>query len=75
MSTRYAIEKALGFCTEYVQDVKSTRRKVWDDKEEPIIHDEILEGNGHSSRLSADFKSWAHTFVLHNATTTQLWRK
>jgi hypothetical protein len=70
MATGYAIEEALGFCTEYIQDVKSTRGRVWDDKEEPIMHDEILEGNVHSCRLSADLKQWAHTFVLHNAATT-----
>jgi hypothetical protein len=72
MATRYVIEEALGFCTEYIQDVKFTRR-VWDDKEEPTMHDEILEGNGCSCRLNANLKSWAHTFVLHNAATTQPW--
>jgi hypothetical protein len=53
--------------------VKSTRRKVWDDKEEPIMHDEILEGNGHCWRKSVNLLSWAHTFVFHNAEMTYLW--
>ncbi len=70
-----SIEEALGFCTEYIQDVKSIKGRVWDDKEEPTMHDEILEGNWHSCRLNVDLKSWAHTFVLHNATTTQPWRE
>jgi hypothetical protein len=38
------------------------------------MHDEILEGNGRPHRLSDDLQSWAHTFVLHNATTIEPWR-
>ncbi len=44
MAIGYAIEEALGFCTSYVQQLKSTRRRVWDDLEEPTMHDEMLEG-------------------------------
>jgi hypothetical protein len=40
MATRYAIEEALGFCIEYIQKVKSKKRRVWDDKEELTMHDE-----------------------------------
>lgn len=47
----YSIKEVLGFHTEYIQEVKSIRRKVWDDKEEPIMHDEILEGNGRPCKL------------------------
>jgi hypothetical protein len=39
MATRNSIEKALGFCIKYIQEVKSMRRKIWDDKEEPTMHD------------------------------------
>jgi hypothetical protein len=28
----YAIEEALGFCTEYLQDFIATKHRVWDDK-------------------------------------------
>jgi hypothetical protein len=70
MATRYAIEEALGFCTKYIQKVKSIKRRVWDDKEELTMHDEILEGCGHLRRLGVDLKGWAHSFVLHNAKTT-----
>jgi len=50
--------------------VKSTRRKVWDDKEEPTMHDEVLEGNGCPHKQSVDLRAWAHTFILHNVGTT-----
>ncbi len=46
MAMGYSIAKALGFFMEYIQEVKSTRKRVWDDKEEPTMHNEILEGNG-----------------------------
>jgi hypothetical protein len=57
MAIGYAIEEALGFCTKYIQQVKFTRRRVLDDLEEPIMHDEVLEGNGRPCRLSVDLKS------------------
>jgi hypothetical protein len=46
MAMGYSIVEALGFFMEYIQEVKSTRKRVWDDKEEPTMHNEILEGNG-----------------------------
>jgi hypothetical protein len=51
MAIGYSTEEALGFCMEYIQEVKSTRRRVWDEKEEPIMHDEIIEGNGSPHKL------------------------
>jgi hypothetical protein len=46
MATFYTIEKAFGLCTKYICEVKSIRRRVWDDKKKPTMHDEVLEGNG-----------------------------
>jgi hypothetical protein len=73
MANGYSIEEALGFCIKYIQEVNSTRRRVWEDKEEPTMNDEVLEGNGHPRRRSANLKNWAHTFILHNASTTEPW--
>jgi hypothetical protein len=42
----YAIEEVLGFCIEYLRDFTATKRKVWDDKENPCMVDEVVEGNG-----------------------------
>jgi hypothetical protein len=71
MATKYAIEEALSFCIEYIQKMKSTRRRMWDGKVESTMHDEILEGNMRPCRLGATFKGWTHIFVLNNATTIQ----
>lgn len=46
MATRYSVEETLGLYIEYFQGVKSTRRTLWDDKEEPTMHDELLEEVG-----------------------------
>jgi hypothetical protein len=57
MVTRYAIEETLRFYIEYIQKVKSTRTSVWDDKEDPTMNDEIMEGSGQPCRLSVDLKA------------------
>jgi hypothetical protein len=74
MAMGYSIEEALGFYIKYIQKVKSTRRKVWDDKEKPTMHNEVLERNGCPHKLSVDLRAWAHTFVLHNAIATKPWK-
>jgi hypothetical protein len=67
--TTCCIEKTLGFCIEYIQEDKSTRGKIWDDKEDPTMHNKVLEGNGHPCKMNVAIKGWTHTFVLHNAST------
>jgi hypothetical protein len=74
MANGYSIEEALGFCIKYIQEVKTTRR-VLDDKEEPTMNDEVLEGNSHPHTLSGNLKNWAHMFILHNASTMEPWHE
>jgi hypothetical protein len=46
MAEGYVIDEVFGFCTEYMQTYIITSRRVWDDKEDPTMNDEILEGVG-----------------------------
>ena len=46
MAEGYMMDDALGFCTEYMTRFTSTRRRVWDDQEEPGLFDEEPEGGG-----------------------------
>jgi hypothetical protein len=46
MAKRYTIEETVGFCIEYLVDFIATRHRVWDDKEDPSMFDELLEGGG-----------------------------
>lgn len=75
MAEGYAIVEALGFCTEYMQEYTVTTRRVWDDKEDPSMYDEILEGSGRTRRLSPDLEQWIHEFVLNNAAPLEDWRR
>ena len=52
MAEGYAIEEVFGFCTEYMQTYTITSRKVWDDKDDPTMNDEILEGVGRPKILT-----------------------
>lgn len=71
----YEVEEALGFVTEYMADYNITSRRVWDDKEEPTMVDEILEGKGKPRELSEDLRDLMHEFVLDNATHLQAYRE
>jgi len=63
----YQIKQALGFITEYMSNYNITLRRVWDNKEEPVMVDEILEGKGKRKVLSKELRSSMHDFVLDNA--------
>jgi hypothetical protein len=61
------MDDTFGFCTEYMSRFIPTRRRVWDDKEEPGLFDEEPEGSGVKRLLSERLRFWAHSFVLDNA--------
>ncbi len=41
MAMGYALEEALRFCTEYLQNFTPTTQKFWDEKEDPSMIDEV----------------------------------
>jgi len=47
MAKRYALKEALGFCPKYLVDFIAIKHQIWDDKENPSMFDEMLEGGGH----------------------------
>lgn len=44
MAKGYIMDKALGFCIEYMKICSMMARCVWDDIEEANINDKFLEG-------------------------------
>ena len=48
------MEQALGFVIEYMSVYNITTYRIWDDKEEPAMVNEILEGRGKPRELSED---------------------
>lgn len=59
----YKVEEALDFITEDMAQYRPTSRCVWDDKEDPTMADEILEGKGRPRLQSDELKKWLHGFV------------
>jgi len=70
----YAMSETLGYCTEYLQRFEGTRRRVWDDKEEQQMNDEVVEGSGWKRLMSEQFQKWVHDFVLSNSVDLEDWR-
>ena len=60
------MDKALGFCTDYMQ-CSVTARRIWDDTEEPSMNEELLEGKGSRRVLTTNLQHWIHEFVINNA--------
>ena len=75
MAEGYAIQEALGFCTEYMQEFQSTRRRVWDSKEDVGVVDEVPEGNRTPRKMTLQFQGWAHNYVINNAVSVDPWRR
>ena len=71
----YQVEQALGFITEYMSDYNVTTRRIWDDKEEPAMVDEMLEGKGKPKLLSEDLRTAMHAFVLDNSAHIEPFRQ
>ena len=75
MAEGYALEEALGFCTEYMVEFQSTRRRVWDNKEEDRVADEVPEGSGRPRRMEENIQGWAHNYIVNNSTCMDVWRR
>jgi hypothetical protein len=71
----YRMSETLGYSIEYMQHIQGTSRRVWDDKEENTMNDEIVQGNGWPHRLSEELKGWAHNFVINNSSDLSEWRE
>lgn len=71
----YQTEEALRFITEYMSDYNITTRRVWDDKKEPTMIDEILEGKGKQKMLPEGLRNAMHDFILDNAVHIEPYRE
>jgi hypothetical protein len=69
------MSETLGYSTEYMQHLQGTTCRVWDDKEENTMNDEILQGKRWPHRMSAQFRDWAHDFVIQKLNNPADWRQ
>jgi hypothetical protein len=56
MAHGYIIDEVLGFCMEYMQGCPLTQQRVSDNKEDPTMNDEIVEGKGRQRALTAELR-------------------
>lgn len=66
MAQGYLREESIGFINEYLSEYTATTKRAWDDKEEPAMYDEILEGAKKDRPMTAEFRKLIHGFVLNN---------
>ena len=66
MAYGYLREESIGFINEYMSAYEPTTKRAWDDKEEPAMYDEILEGAKKDRVMTAEFVTFIHDFVLEN---------
>jgi hypothetical protein len=58
-----------------MQEYTVTIRRVWDDKEDPSMYNEILEGAKRARRLPPDLQQWIHKSVVNNAAPLEKWKR
>ena len=46
MAEGYAMQETLGYCAKYLTRFEPTSKRVWNDKKNPIMNDEIVQGGG-----------------------------
>lgn len=63
----YIVDEALGLCTEYLQGFPHTRRRVWDDEEEPGVLGIQLQGRGTPRRMGDGKLRVAHMHIITNS--------
>jgi hypothetical protein len=56
MGQGYTMDEALGFCTKYMQRCTMSQCQVKDDKEDPTMSDEIVEGKGQRQTLTIELR-------------------
>jgi hypothetical protein len=75
MAYGYLREESIGFLNEYLSEYTPTTKRAWDDKEEPAMYDEILEGASRGRMMTPQFQKLVHGFVLDNTEHMEPYRR
>jgi hypothetical protein len=73
MAEGYIYDKTIGFVTEYMQEFKHVRRRIWDAYEEEGVCGEVLEGARIKFILPKKCHDLAHQYVLTNTSCLAPW--
>ena len=75
IANAYMYEEALGFYTKYFKLYTHTKRRVWDDDEEPGDCGEVLLGTYENKVLSPEERQSIHSWIIRNSSATATaWR-
>lgn len=75
MAKGYVAEEALGFCTEYLNLQRYTKRHIWEAEEEESQRASVVEGGGRVYNISEAELERAHTYVImHHGCTEEMRR-
>lgn len=61
-------------CSEYLSCIPSSFRRVWESNEDPIFHDNVLEGKGKDRELNETMLFQIHNFILDNVDVVEDYR-
>lgn len=75
MANGYLREESIGFLNEYMVEYTPTTKRAWDDKEEPAMYDEILEGTKRDRPMTPAFQKLIQEFVLDNTEHMEPYRR
>jgi len=75
IANAYIYEEALDFCTEYFKLYRHTKRRVWDDDEEPGDCRKVVMGSAENKVLTPDERRAIHSWIIMNSeATSEPWR-
>ena len=76
MTQEYIMDEAMEFCTEYImQHCFASECRVWDNKEELVMNNGVIEENGRHWLLPDKLRIWIYEFVLNNVELLQVYRE
>ena len=64
MANGYAVEEALGFCTEYLNLSQYTKRHIWESEEEESMRALVVEGGGRVFNISEAEIDRVHNYIV-----------
>ena len=66
MANGYAVDEALGFCTEYLNLQQHTKRHIWEAEEEESMRASVVEGGGRVFNISEAELERVHNYIIHH---------
>jgi len=73
MAKGYFLDETIGFVTEYLQDFRHVRRRIWDAYEEEGVYGEVVEGATTKLTLDPIAQDVAHQYVITNVACLAPW--